>query len=81
MAGNNTTTPGNAMSNAWASAASKLNSFMPNANQVNGTGGPTGVSGGRRKKRSKKGTKKGSKKAGKKSRRRRKQKVLGFDIF
>jgi hypothetical protein len=73
MAGN---TNGNAMTNAWATTASKFNAFMPTANQVATTGGRK-----RRSKKSRKGSKKGSRKVGKKSRRRRKQKVLGFDIF
>ena len=82
MAGNSTT-PGNAMSNAWASAASKLGAFMPNANQINGSDTPVGgpITGGRRRKRSKKGTKKRSKKAGRKTRRHRKKKMIGFNIF
>jgi len=81
MAGNNVATSGNSMSNAWANAASKLNSFMQSPSQVNGVPGSTGTTGGRRRRKSKKGMMKRSRKAGRKSRRHRKKKILGFEIF
>jgi len=74
MAGNATTS---GSTTSWANVASKLNSLMPGAPQVNGVPGVT--TGGRRRRRRK--TKKGSRKAGRKSRRHRKRKMLGFEIF
>ena len=72
MAGNNVSPPGNSMTNLM----SKLNSFMPTANGVNGV--PAPATGGRRRRRK---SKKGSKKAGRKTRRHRKKKMMGFNIF
>lgn len=71
MAGNASPSMGNSISNA-------LNSFLPTAKQVNTPAASTG--GGKKGKRRRK-SRKGSRKAKRKSTRRRKQKVMGFDIF
>jgi ribosomal protein L19E len=78
----NAASPSNAMSNAWASTASKISAFMQTPDQVN----TTTTGGGRKRKRkgSRKGSRKsrkGSKKGSRKTRRRRKQKMMGFNIF
>ena len=73
--GNATTTSENSMGSSISNA---LSSFIPSANQVNT---PATSSGGGRKGKRRRKSRKGSRKAKRKSTRRRKQKVMGFDIF